>query len=78
MTTVTGDFIPANAADQTLTGTHSQDLIFGGEGADTLNGLGEDDLLDGGAGNDQLGWPQLGYTLGLGVDIVQGAPGQTP
>ena len=79
VTTVTGDFIPANAADQTLTGTHGQDLIFGGEGADTLNGLGEDDLLDGGAGSDLLdggaGNDSFNYALGQGVDTVQGGAG---
>src|SRR5262249_42229604 len=53
-TTVTGDFIPANAAAQTLTGTEGSDIILGGGGADTLNGLGGDDLLDGGAGNDVI------------------------
>ena len=76
---MTGDSIPANAAAQTLTGTHGQDLIFGGEGADTLNGLGEDDLLDGGLGNDTLnggaGNDTFNYTLGHGADTVQGGTG---
>jgi len=67
-TTVTGDFIPANAAAQTLTGTEGSDIILGGGGADTLNGLGGDDLLDGGAGNDVI-------NAGAGNDTLIGGPG---
>ena len=76
-TTVTGDFIPANAAAQTLTGTEGQDIILGGGGADTLNGLGEDDLLDGGAGNDVINAGAGNDTLtgGAGNDILNGDNG---
>ena len=67
-TTVTGDFIPANAAAQILTGTEGQDIILGGDGADQLNGLGEDDLLDGGAGDDLI-------NAGMGNDTLTGSAG---
>ncbi len=67
-TTVTGDFIPANGAAQTLTGTEGQDIILGGGGADNISGLGENDLLDGGAGADNI-------QGGAGNDTIIGGTG---
>jgi Ca2+-binding RTX toxin-like protein len=69
-TTVTGDFIPANALAQTLTGTAGQDIIQGGGGGDTINGLAGDDILDGGDGGDTFN-----YTIGHGADTVIGGAG---
>src|SRR5690606_6363799 len=53
-TIITGDFIDADPAAQTLNGTAGQDMIRGGGGADTINGNAEDDALVGGEGNDTI------------------------
>jgi len=76
-TTVVGDFIPANAASQTLTGNAGDDLILGGAGNDTLNGLGGGDTLDGGAGTDTLNGGDGNDSLsgGAAVDNLNGGTG---
>ncbi|WP_298628298.1 Ig-like domain-containing protein [uncultured Legionella sp.] len=66
-----------SAADDTITGTGAQDIIYAGEGNDILSGddgddqlygQGGNDILDGGAGNDRL------YG-GAGNDILTGSTG---
>jgi Ca2+-binding RTX toxin-like protein len=78
-TIVTGDFIPADAASQTLNGTAGQDIINGGAGADTLNGLDGNDSLDGGPGNDTINAGSdndtINFTVGQGSDTVDGGVG---
>ena len=76
-TTVTGDFIPAAGAAQTLTGTAGQDIIFGGGGSDTIIGNAEDDLLDGGAGADNIQGGDGNDTItgGVGGDNLDGGAG---
>jgi Ca2+-binding RTX toxin-like protein len=75
-TIFTGDFIAANAAAQTLTGTNGQDIINGGDGADVINALGEDDIIDGGNQNDTInagaGNDRINYLMGQGADTVNG------
>ena len=73
-TIVTGDFIAANAAAQTLTGNAGQDLIFGGGGNDTINGNAQDDRLDGGDGNDTVNGGDGNDTIagGAGADVLNG------
>ena len=74
-----GDFIPANPAAQSLTGTAFDDLILGGAGGDVIDALAGDDTIDGGtiadlidagAGNDTIN-----YTMGQGADTVMGGLG---
>jgi Ca2+-binding RTX toxin-like protein len=67
-TGIVGDFVPANAAAQTLTGTAGDDLIFGGGGNDTINGLAGSDTIDGGTGNDTMNG-------GAGNDVLTGGAG---
>ena len=78
-TIVTGDFIAANDAAQSLTGNAGQDLIFGGGGNDVIDGGDQDDTLDGGAGDDAInagaGSDTVNYTLGEGADTVDGGAG---
>ncbi|MCC6890688.1 MAG: hypothetical protein IT536_19360 [Hyphomicrobiales bacterium] len=78
-TIVTGDFIAANGASQTLGGTEGQDIIFGGGGNDVINALGEDDIIDGGTGNDTIqagaGNDTINYAMGGGSDTVVGGLG---
>jgi Ca2+-binding RTX toxin-like protein len=50
------------------TGTSSNDLILGGDGADTIDGGGGSDCILGGGGDDTL----LG---GSGDDVLLGGPG---
>ncbi|MFM9883872.1 MAG: peroxidase family protein [Burkholderiales bacterium] len=67
-TTVTGDFIAANGAGQTLTGTNGQDIVNGGGGADTIITLGENDIIDAGTGADVV-------LAGAGDDTITGGTG---
>ena len=67
----------ALAGTQTLTGTTSADVLYGGGGNDNISGLAGNDTLAGGSGNDTL----LGgdgndiLTGGLGDDILTGGNG---
>ncbi|TFZ07414.1 heme peroxidase, partial [Ramlibacter henchirensis] len=76
---VTGDFIAADTAAQTLTGNEGQDLIFGGAGDDTINGAGQNDTLAGGTGDDTInagsGNDTVNYAIGDGADAVDGGDG---
>jgi len=54
--------------DNTQTGTHSLDIVFGGDGNDTINGGGGDDTFSGDAGDDTL-------TGGIGNDLLSGGTG---
>ncbi len=63
--------INGDGANNTLSGTHLDDLIYGGNGNDTLHGNGGDDILFGGSGLDRL----YGGT-GADVFIMDGGPDQ--
>ena len=61
-------YLVGYSEDETLTGGHQQDLIFGEEGDDTISGGDNDDQLFGGEGNDRLDG-------GAGDDLLMGGEG---
>ena len=65
------------STNQTVAGTATADLIFGGSGNDTLSGLAGNDVLTGNAGNDRLDGGDGNDTLigSLGADILVGGAG---
>jgi Ca2+-binding RTX toxin-like protein len=65
------------STNQTVAGTATADLIFGGSGNDTLSGLAGNDVLTGNAGNDRLDGGIGNDTLigGIGADILIGGTG---
>ncbi|MDR7126198.1 calcium-binding protein [Pseudotabrizicola sp. 4114] len=63
-----GDDAPADAAEESQTGTSGADILLGGEGADLIDGLEGNDILSGEAGPDSL-------TGGAGNDILLGGAG---
>lgn len=67
-----------SAGEPGLSGSNSDDLIFGAEGADTLAGLGGSDLLFGGTGADIIDGGSGDDFLhgGEGADILRGGDGQ--
>jgi Ca2+-binding RTX toxin-like protein len=56
------------STNQTVSGTATANLMFGGSGNDTLSGLDGNDVLTGNAGNDSL-------SGGIGNDTLIGGPG---
>jgi Ca2+-binding RTX toxin-like protein len=58
--------------DDTLTGTHADDVLLGGPGNDTLDGLGGADELRGGEGDDDL---QGDDHQAPAPDVLDGGPG---
>jgi Ca2+-binding RTX toxin-like protein len=65
------------STNQTVSGTATANLIFGGSGNDTLSGLAGDDVLTGNAGKDRLDGGDGNDTLigGPGADILVGGAG---
>lgn len=63
----------AAATPLTVSGTSSEDVLFGGKGKDALFGGSGDDVLSGGAGNDLLVGGAGNDTLygGTGVDVFR-------
>lgn len=58
-----------------LTGDASQNVIWGGDGADYIRGGDGDDALFGGAGNDRFDDLHGGISGGLGDDYINGGAG---
>ena len=73
----TARYIVGSSEDETLTGSHGQDLIFGEEGADTISGGGDDDRLFGGEGDDTIDGGEGNDWLfgGEGADTLTGGAG---
>ena len=68
------DYYPGSNADETLTGTANDDLIYGGGGNDTLKGFAGNDLIGGDNDHDRLIGGNDNDTLegGSGNDIIYG------
>ena len=71
-------YIVGNSEDETLTGSHGSDLIFGEEGSDTISGGGGNDRLFGGEGDDTIdGGEGDDWILGgEGTDTLTGGAGE--
>ena len=70
----------AETPSLSLTGTSTNDILYGGAGRDTLSGLAGDDILQGGAGGDQLDggdgidWASYAAaSAGVQVDLATGS-----
>ena len=70
-------YIVGNSEDETLTGSHGSDLMFGEEGSDTISGGGGNDRLFGGEGDDTIdGGEGDDWILGgEGADTLTGGAG---